>query len=195
MSDPTAPAEIVCVLDRSGSMESIRADAVGGFNAFLDAQRAVPGEARLTLVLFDHEYALALDAVPLADVPPLTEETYVPRGTTALLDAVGRTLDAVHARRDGAGGDGAVLVCVLTDGLENASSDYTRSRVQALVQARQADGWAFQFLAANVDAFAEAGGIGIGAADAVPFVADAVGTAAAFGAVSERAFRLRTGDA
>ena len=97
MPDPDL-TELLSVLDRSGSMESIRDDALGGFNAFLDAQKAIPGAARLSLVLFDHEHRLALDGVSLADVEPLTRETYVPRGTTALLDAVGRTVDSVGAR-------------------------------------------------------------------------------------------------
>ena len=175
-------------------MESIRADAIGGFNAFLDAQKGLSGEAALTLALFDHDYDLVLDAAPIATVEPLTTETYVPRGTTALLDALGRTIDAVCARLAGtppAEAPDAVLVCVLTDGLENASSDYTRDRVQALVKARQADGWSFQFLAANVDAFAEAGGLGIARDDSYSFVADASGTAAAFLRVSERATAAR----
>ncbi len=187
--------EIVCILDRSGSMESIRTDAIGGFNAFLAAQQQLPGDARLTLVLFDHEYDRVLDAVPLAEVKPLTEETYVPRGTTALLDAVGRTLDDVGARLAAtpeAERPGKVLVCILTDGLENASRDYTRDRVKGMIEHQQQKyGWEFQFLAANQDAFAAAGSIGIAAADAAAFVADAAGTHAAFARVSERAARAR----
>lgn len=186
--------EILCVLDRSGSMQSIREDAVGGFNALLEAQQAVPGEARLTLVLFDHEYEVVLDAVPLADVRPLTAETYVPRGTTALLDALGRTIDTAYGRLASVPESerpGAILACVITDGMENASTDYTRERVKALVEARQAEGWQFQFLAANVDAFAEAGGLGIGVADTASFAATGAGTAAMFSLVSERVLSVR----
>ena len=84
--------DIVCVIDRSGSMDSIRTDAIGGFNAFLKDQQAEPGEARLTLVLFDHEYLIPYENVPLPDVPPLDGTTYVPRGRTALNDAVGRAI-------------------------------------------------------------------------------------------------------
>ena len=93
-----ALTEIAVVLDRSGSMAPIAPDAIGGYNAFVEAQRALPGDARLSLVLFDHEYALALDAAPIAHAQPLTNGTYVPRGTTALLDAIGRTIDAIGAR-------------------------------------------------------------------------------------------------
>lgn len=84
--------ELVCIIDRSGSMESIRTDAIGGFNAFLEGQRKVPGTASVTLVLFDDRYELVHDAVDLAKVENLTAKTFVPRGTTALLDAVGRAI-------------------------------------------------------------------------------------------------------
>jgi hypothetical protein len=187
--------ELVFVLDRSGSMESIRTDAIGGFNAFLSEQQKLEGDAHLTLVLFDHEYDRVLDAAPLADVPPLSEETYVPRGTTALLDAVGRTIDAVGARladTPEAERPGTVLMCILTDGLENASSDYTRDRVKEMIQHQQSKyGWEFQFLAANQDAFAEAGSIGIAQADAAPFMPSRAGTQAAFANISARATKAR----
>ena len=87
--------EIAFVLDRSGSMNPIAADAIGGFNTFLASQQALPGEARLTLVLFDHEYLVVHDNVAIRQVPPLDAKTFVPRGMTALLDAVGRTIDEI----------------------------------------------------------------------------------------------------
>ncbi|MEM9996193.1 MAG: hypothetical protein AAF809_00710 [Bacteroidota bacterium] len=190
-----ALTELVCILDRSGSMESIRADAIGGFNAFLGEQKKLNGEARLTLVLFDHEYDRRLDAAPLAEVEPLTEATFVPRGNTALLDAVGRTIDDVGARlarTPEAERPGSILVCILTDGMENASSDYTRDRVKSMIEHQQEKyGWEFQFLAANQDAFAEASRIGIARPNAMPFAADAAGTKAAFAQVSARATKAR----
>ncbi|MEM8558627.1 MAG: hypothetical protein AAGG50_12465 [Bacteroidota bacterium] len=190
-----ALTELVCILDRSGSMESIRADAIGGFNAFLGEQKKLDGEARLTLVLFDHEYDRRLDAAPLAEVEPLTEATFVPRGNTALLDAIGRTIDDVGARlarTPEAERPGSILVCILTDGMENASSDYTRDRVKSMIEHQQKKyGWEFQFLAANQDAFAEASRIGIARPNAMPFAADAAGTKAAFAQVSARATKAR----
>ena len=87
--------EIAFVLDRSGSMNSIAGDAIGGFNTFLAQQQGEPGEAHLTLVLFDHEYLVTHDNVDIHSVPPLDASTYVPRGMTALLDAIGRTIDAI----------------------------------------------------------------------------------------------------
>lgn len=90
--------EIACIVDRSGSMHSIAEDAVGGFNRFLEEQKALPGRARLTLVLFDHEYQLLCAGLDLRRVPPLDDRLYRPRGMTALLDAVGRTLDDLDRR-------------------------------------------------------------------------------------------------
>ncbi len=87
--------EIVCILDRSGSMQSMRDDAIGGFNAFLEEQKKLPGAAHLTVVLFDHEYDVLHQGVDIQQVAPLNSDTYVPRGQTALLDAVGRTVDDV----------------------------------------------------------------------------------------------------
>ena len=187
--------EIVCIIDRSGSMEPVRSDAIGGFNAFLEAQQKLPGDAHLTLVLFDHEYDRVLDAVPLAAVQPFTAETYMPRGTTALLDAVGRTIDDVGDRLANTPEvvrPGKVLVCILTDGMENASRDYTRDRVKGMIEHQQQKyGWEFMFLAANQDAFGEAGAMGIASQDAASYVSDGPGTYAAYQRVSERAARAR----
>lgn len=192
---PASLTEIVCIIDRSGSMESIRADAIGGFNAFLEEQQKLPGEAHLTLVLFDHEYERLFEGLPLADVPPLSHTTYVPRGTTALLDAVGRTIDEVGARLAAtpeAERPTKVLVCILTDGQENASRGYTRQRVREMIEHQQQKySWEFQFLAANQDAFAEAGHLGIAPGDVATFVADSAGTLGAFATISQRVARTR----
>lgn len=195
----TAHTEIVCILDRSGSMSTLRDDAIGGFNTFLDAQQKLPGEASLTLVLFDHDYVSVLDAVPVAKAEPLTTATYVPRGSTALLDAVGRTLDDTEARMSAlteAERPARVLVCILTDGLENASREYTRDGIRTMIEARQKQGWAFEFLAANQDAFAEAGSLGIGGDYAFRFVNDGAGIRQAFVRMESRAalFRGRRSD-
>jgi uncharacterized protein YegL len=90
--------EIGFVLDRSGSMNTMKDEAIGGINAFLESQQKLPGEARLTLVLFDHEYIVVHDGVPIKEVPPLDNHSYVPRGTTALLDAIGRTINTIGER-------------------------------------------------------------------------------------------------
>ena len=188
--------ELVVVLDRSGSMEAIRDDALGGFNAFVESQRAVPGDARLTLVLFDHTYDVVHDAVPLESVPALKRKTYVPRGTTALLDAMGRAIDDA-GRRLAATPEperpGKVIVAVLTDGMENASRRYTRAQVfDRVTHQRERYGWDFVFLAANQDAIATGTDLGMLADDAVGFAATPMGMRSAFDTMSAAVYARRT---
>jgi uncharacterized protein YegL len=176
--------EIACVIDRSGSMESLCKEAIGGFNTFLDQQKAFPGKAKLTLVLFDHEYLVPCDHVDIQNVRPLDESTYEPRGTTAMLDAIGRTIDDVGRRlatTPEAERPGKVIVTILTDGIENASKDYTQAKVSKMIAHQQEKyGWQFLFLAANQDAIANARDLSIGAQDAVNFDATGDGVREAF---------------
>lgn len=169
--------EIAYVLDRSGSMEAIASDAIGGFNAFLHEQQQLPGAVRFTLILFDHEYLTPYNAVDIHRVPPLTPHTYTPRGTTALHDAVGRTIDALGARLAATPETerpAKVIVGILTDGLENASTDYSAAKVAQMIRhQREKYAWEFVFLAANQDAVAAAGKLAIRAEDAIQF--DATG--------------------
>lgn len=187
--------EIVCIIDRSGSMMSLRSDAVGGMNSFLNEQKNVPGDANLTLVFFNHDYQVIYNAKPLADVPPVAEADYVPQGTTALLDAVGRTIDDVGERLANTPEDQRpqqVVVAILTDGLENASKDYTRQRVADMIQHQQEKyGWEFLFLAANMDAFAEAQSLNIPHANAQNVAASPQGQELAYRDLSERTKALR----
>lgn len=188
-------AAIVCVIDRSGSMASIAKEAIGGFNAFLEAQKNVPGEATLTYVQFDNKYEMVHDGVPLEQVPALDSKTFVPRGMTALLDAVGRTIDDV-GRRLAAQPEGErpdkVIVCILTDGQENASSDYSKGRVREMIEHQRSKyGWEFIFLGANQDAFAEGSALGIQRQDIQAFDATAEGTQSAYSSMSARTTELR----
>jgi len=171
--------EIAYVLDRSGSMASVAADAIGGFNAFLADQQRHPGEARFTLVLFDHEHLVVHCGEEIQRIPPLDATTYMPRGTTALLDAIGRTVDELGQRLTAlpeAERPGKVIVAILTDGLENASTDYNYPKVSSMIQHQQEKyNWEFVFLAANQNVIAEAGKIAIRPQDAVGFVASSAG--------------------
>jgi uncharacterized protein YegL len=180
--------EIACIVDRSGSMGAITSDAIGGFNVFLAAQKAEPGSARFTLVLFDHEYEVVHEGVSINDVRDLTAHTYQPRGTTALLDAVGRTIDAIGARlakTPEADRPHKVIVAILTDGMENASCDYTYEKVAQMIEhQRNVYGWEFVFLAANQDAIASAGKLSIAANDAINFQATGEGVRHAYAAMS-----------
>jgi len=187
--------EIAFVLDRSGSMNSIAGDAIGGFNSFLAQQQAEPGEAHLTLVLFDHEYLVAQDNVDIHSVPPLDTRTYVPRGMTALLDAIGRTIDAIGTRLANTPEDqrpGKVIVAILTDGMENASRDYDNRRVADMISHQQEKyAWEFIFLAANQDAIATAQTLSIQAKDAIAFDATGQGVRMAMARVSEETTKRR----
>lgn len=159
--------EIVVIIDKSGSMGGIRNDAIGGFNAFLSDQKKLPGEALMTLAMFDDGYYLVHDGVPLQEVPELDTKTYQPSGSTALLDAIGKTLGKVEARNASRRASKSPLpkstiVAILTDGEENASKEFKRQEIKDLITAKQdQEGWKVVYLAANVDAFAEAASIGI----------------------------------
>lgn len=142
----------IFILDRSGSMESCWDDTIGGFNAFLNEQKTLGGT--LTLVQFDHEYLLSYEAKPIEEVEPLTRETFKPRGSTALMDAIGRAIKEIRTKT-------IPTVVILTDGLENSSHKYTKAHIKDLVEERTKDGWTFVYLGANQDAFAEAGSLGI----------------------------------
>jgi hypothetical protein len=170
---------IICIIDRSGSMQSMRADAIGGFNAFLEEQRKHPDGALLTLVLFNDGYEVVHDAVPLPDVAPLDEATYIPSGSTALLDAVGRSIHNVGLRLAATPEEDRpekVIVAILTDGEENASRDYALTTVAGMI-AHQQDvyQWEFVFLAANQDAITTAQSLSIQAQDAINFSATSTG--------------------
>jgi hypothetical protein len=147
------PSHLTVVLDRSGSMQAMRDDAIGGFNAFVERQRAEPGEATLTLAQFDHEYEVVLRGVPLRDVPELTAASFQPRGQTALYDAIGRAIDdtLLDVSRVPEAQRPDVIVAILTDGEENASVELSHPALKRRIEAQSAMGWEFVFLAANVD--------------------------------------------
>ena len=181
--------ELVFILDRSGSMCGISDDAIGGFNAFLASQKKIPGEAKLSLVLFDHEYQMVYNGRDIQDVEPLDDKTYVPRGTTALLDALGRTIDDIGRRLSETPEEerpSKVLVAILTDGLENASYRFERAKINSMI-IHQTDkySWQFLFLAANQDAITEGLNLGIHATNSMNFCCDtAEGNAHAYNTLS-----------
>ena len=171
--------DIVIVLDRSGSMAAVVDDTIGGFNTFVDGQKAAEGEARLTLTQFDTEYEIVYERKEIGKVSPLNGSSYVPRGGTALLDAIGRTISAVRGRlssEDALERPFKVVFVIITDGHENSSREFDRSQIFEMIRQRQdEDGWEFLFLGANQDAIHEAGAIGISADKAAAWSkADAV---------------------
>lgn len=189
-------AEIVFILDRSGSMISIKDDAIGGFNAFVDSQKKVAGTANITLVLFDHEYEKVYDAKDINSVELLTEKTFIPRGNTALLDAIGRSINEVGAKLNALKEDERaekVIVCIITDGAENASKEFTNEKIKEMIEHQKSKyNWEFAYLGANQDAFATASMYGISRGMTSNFAANAAGTKGAYACLSNLAVNYRT---
>ena len=182
-----AALHIHFLLDRSGSMQSIASDVVGGFAAFLATHRAAGGDCVLTVAQFDSEgpFEVLVDAARIGDAPDLDPSRYQPRGTTPLYDAIGAVLD--HAEADAARRpDRDHLVVVFTDGLENASGRWDRHAIFARIEQLKARGFTFAFLGANQDSYREGAGIGVDAGSVSNFRADATGTRAAWASL-ERA--------
>jgi hypothetical protein len=163
----SAVTEIVCIIDRSGSMDSIKMDAIGGFNNFLADQKKEKGKAIMTIALFDNEYILMCSGKPLGDVEPFNENTYVPRGSTALLDAVGRTINETNQRNP----EKAIIV-VLTDGHENSSHEFTKQAIKKMIADCEAKGWVVVYLSADANAFEDGRTVGVGINNIMSFSAD-----------------------
>lgn len=187
--------EIAFVLDRSGSMERCQAAAIEGFNRFLREQQEAKGLAKLTLVLFDDEYLVPARSLPVAEILPLTSDTYVPRNTTALLDAIGQTIDELGNHLASIAEQhrpAQVIVAILTDGLENASKEFTWRRVAELIKQQTVQyQWTFLFLGANQDAIATAAQLSIAAANSATYVADASGSRASHRSLSRKVRSMR----
>lgn len=186
-------AHIYFVLDRSGSMASIAGDVVGGFNAFVTEQRALPGRLRMTLLQFDsqdpHEVVFA--GRDIMEVPLLGPDDFRPRSATPLFDALGHAIELAEEQASARPEERVVLV-TFSDGAENASRRHTRSAVFDRIAAKQREGWAFVFLGANQDSYAAGGGLGFGAKNTQNFAFDSAGTRVAFQAVSEATKSMRS---
>lgn len=189
--------EIVFILDRSGSMAGLEADTIGGFNAMLDKQKREPGEALLSAVLFDHVSEVVYDRVDLRKIEPMTDKQYFVRGSTALLDAIGgavRHIANVHKYAREEDRPAKTVFVITTDGMENASREFTYAQVQRLVKdAQEKHGWEFLFLGANMDAIEAARSFGIREDRAVRFENDSAGTELNFEVVSRSIGCLRKG--
>ncbi|MGI8891128.1 MAG: vWA domain-containing protein [Chthoniobacterales bacterium] len=187
--------EIAFVLDRSGSMQSCREATIDGFNYFLREQQALGGLAKLTLVLFDDEYLVPFRSLPVPEILPFDRETYVPRGSTALLDAIGQTIDDLGARLaalDETARPAQVIVAILTDGLENASTKFTWKQVSQRIKQQTAHyQWTFLFLGGNQDAIATAGQLSIAARNAATYAADDAGLRSLSPSLSRKVRSLR----
>jgi hypothetical protein len=188
-------SQIAVILDRSGSMEQIRAATIDGFNEFLGQQKAAPGTADLHLVQFDDQYEPLYDK-PLSECQPLTTETFVPRGATALMDALGRTIVTLGSKFEKlpeAARPSKVIVAIMTDGLENASQEYTAGRIREMIShQREKYNWEFVFLGAGQDAVLEGAKYGIPASHALTYAAAPLAARNALRAAGAMAVSART---
>ena len=165
--------ELVMILDRSGSMRGLEADTIGGFNSLIDKQKKEEGEAYVSVVLFDDQFEVLYDRVDIQKIEPMNDKQYYVRGCTALLDAVGGAIHHIitvhkYAREEDV--PEKTIFIITTDGMENASHQYTYEKVRRMIERRKEQyHWEFMFLGANIDAVKEAGRFGINASRAVRY--------------------------
>ena len=153
-NDDSLSTEIICVIDKSQSMNKIKSQAISGFNEFLSEQREVEDNTTITVSLFDSYYKPLYNSIPLTEAQELDEKNYVPSSMTALYDAVGLAIDEAKERYsiDPDSKPDRVLVVILTDGEENRSREYDQERIFEMIEEQKNDDWEFIFLAANQDA-------------------------------------------
>lgn len=182
-------SSLLFIIDRSGSMAPLVDDTIGGFNTVLAENKEVEGTADVTLVLFDHEFEKPVDHVDIKEVSPLDRGTYVPRGMTAMLDAIGMAVSEEIGRQAALSDDEKpekTIVTIITDGQENASKEWGYDKVKNLLSTVQNENrWVVSFLGANIDAAKEAANIGIRASMSSNYVADSIGTGAVYSSVSK----------
>ena len=188
-------AELVFILDRSGSMSGLESDTIGGFNSMIEKQKKNEGECYVSTILFDHESKVLHDRIKLADVPKMTDEDYVTRGSTALLDAIGGAIlhiAGIHKYARPEDVPAHTLFVITTDGMENASHIYDADKVKTMIERQKKNyGWEFIFLGANIDAVNTASRIGIGAERAANFHNDTHGVKLNYRAMGEAICAVR----
>ena len=189
--------EIVFILDRSGSMSGMEADTVGGFNSIVERQKGEQGEAYVSTVLFNNRSEVIYDRVPIRDIKPMAISDYTVGGSTALLDAIGGAIHHignVHKYTRNEDVPERTLFIITTDGMENASREYTSGAVKTMIERqREKYGWEFIFMAANIDAVETAERIGIRRERAVNYYQDKRGTEVSFEAMDEAILSVRKG--
>ena len=187
--------ELVFILDRSGSMSGLESDTIGGYNAMLEKQKKEPGEAVITTVLFDDRYELLHNRINLRGIEPITDKEYFVRGNTALLDAIGKTINEIgNVQQHTAEDERAehLMFVITTDGMENASREYSYEKVRQMIEHQKSKySWEFIFLGANIDAIATAARFGISNDRAANYNADGEGTLLNYEVVSEAVSCMR----
>ena len=187
--------EMVFILDRSGSMAGLESDTIGGFNAMVEKQKKEPGDALLSVVLFDDRSEVIYDRVDIRKAEPMTDRQYYVRGSTALLDAVGEAIHHIgnvhkYAREEDR--PAKTVFVITTDGMENASRRYSAEKVRKMIEhEKEKYGWEFLFLGANIDAVETAGRFGIDSSRAVRYHSDRRGTMLNYEAVGKAVSSFR----
>jgi uncharacterized protein YegL len=171
--------EIVTILDHSGSMANLTGDTIGGYNNFISEQKKLPGEAVLTTVLFNNGYTVLHDGIPIQNAKPITTDEYRAEGSTALLDAIGKTVNKIGTKlhnTEEQNRPSKVIVLIVTDGEENSSKEFTHEQIKEMVK-RQQDiySWQFLFFGANIDSFDVGQSIGVNIKYTADFSANGVG--------------------
>lgn len=185
------------ILDRSGSMQSIRDDVIGGFNSFIEEQKKVPGEATVTLVQFDDEdpYEVVSDFTRLYDVRELTSNTFVPRGSTPLLDAIGRGINDCQSKLDKMADwdrPKKVIFCIITDGQENCSKEFKRDQIMKMIADQRTQNWEFVFMSCDEKAIQDAvTQYGIAIQDSMSFARTSKGTREGYTRLSNTVYGYR----
>jgi len=187
--------ELVFILDKSGSMSGLESDTIGGFNSMLAKQKETPGEVTVTTVLFDDRYELLHDRANIKGVRPITEREYSVGGYTALLDAVGKTINKISNAQKNTCDEhrsNKVLFVIITDGMENASQEFDYGKIREMIETqKKTRDWEFIFLGANIDAVSTASKMGIKANRAANYHADSQGTKKNFEVISDAVMCLR----
>jgi uncharacterized protein YegL len=194
--------DITIILDRSSSMLTIKSVTIEGFNSFIDEQ---PGQANLTLVQFDLPsyvftrdwYETTYNAIPIADAKHLTNQSFVPRGSTPLLDAMGKAITETDARMKvlpKTKKPNKVVIVVITDGEENSSKEWTQQKIKELIESKQEkDKWEFVFLGANIDAVKTGGMYGFKSTNTMDFAANSIGTRSSYESLTSNLTSYRVG--
>ena len=183
--------DIIMVLDRSGSMASTIEETIAGFNSFIKEQKKAGENGKVSLFQFDNEFDIIHNGISLSKVPELTTKTFVPRGSTALYDAVGRSINTA-AERYGDKTPDTVLFVILTDGMENASKEFKAEDIKKLIEKKTDEGWQFIFVGADKDAITTGVGMGISASNSVNYMATAAGSTTAFETLSRNTSMYRS---
>lgn len=179
---------MVFILDRSGSMRNLASETIGGFNSMIENQKNKEGQATVTTILFDNKYEVLHDNVDIQKIALITEKEYFARGCTALLDAVGLTISKTQSDLTDTE---KVIFVITTDGMENASKEYSYKSVKELIEEKKKLGWEFIFMGANIDSVKEGSKLGITPERSVNYHADADGVMSTYGAMNNAMSQMR----